>query len=933
MTMRWMITAGVGMLASGAAQASDVPLYQPAPEWVKPAPPITPAQLTASSPIMVLFDTQQRLQNGQVWRYVDTATRVASAELLAQAGTVSLPWQPDKGDLIIHRVEIIRGAERIDLLAGGKRFTVIRREQQLEQRELNGELTATMAIEGLRIGDVIHAAMSITNTDDALGGNAQTAAFLPVAPARIGYVRNRLLWPAADRVQWKSYAEGATPVLATVGGSRELVVEGTLPKQPELPGDAPVRFQRPSLIEATSFADWAAVSKTMAPLYATNGLIAPGSPLAGEVARIKAAEADPMKRAALALSLVQDQVRYLYNGMGGGNYRPQKPADTWSLRYGDCKAKTLLLLALLHAMDVDAEAAIAPAEAGDLLSGRLPSPGAFDHVVVKATIGGETLWLDGTSNGTKLADLRDSPGFRTVLPLRVAGAEPMATPFRAPARPQAEVAVELDQRAGITLPSLVTVTMKLRGPPAAMLGLAATQASAEQQRAIAQDLVGKLVGEVRLDSQTITHDTAEGVATLTATGLQTTPWERDRGRRRLTLERAIGEIGFDPDRGRPAWRAIPVSLGQPEHILFRTRVLLPSGGKGYVLSGDDALAETIAGRAIKRRATIAGDVVTVEEESATVAAELPAEAIVATRARMALAKGRMLEAVAPAELPSHAVEATQARKAGLLKPMLASYARTIANDPDDKDVYLNRARFLEGVYDRTAAIPDVTKALEIEPAAATYRWRARLYELAGDQKRQLADLEEAMKLDPASTQSIGALAQFRLDRGEKDAALAMVQERIDAGGKEAPDFLAIKADLLARAGDKDGAIAAIDEAVVASPGNPSLLNSRCWIKGTLGVQLDTALKDCTRSIELSDSSFAALDSRAMVYFRMARYDDAMADLTAALDGVPDLAASLYLRGVILGKQGKADAGRGDVASARLIAPLIDRDYARWGIKP
>lgn len=159
-----------------------------------------------------------------------------------------------------------------------------------------------------------------------------------------------------------------------------------------------------------------------------------------------------------------------------------------------------------------------------------------------------------------------------------------------------------------------------------------------------------------------------------------------------------------------------------------------------------------------------------------------------------------------------------------------------------------------------------------------------------------------------------------------------MQERIDAGGKSKPGMIALKADVLARTGDKDGAIAAIDQAVAAGPGNPRLLNSRCWIKGTLNVALDTALKDCTRSIELSDSTTAALDSRAMVFFRMNRFDDALADLNAALDNAPGLAASLYMRGLILGRQGKAE-GKADLAAARLINPRIDEDYKRYGIQP
>jgi regulator of sirC expression with transglutaminase-like and TPR domain len=98
------------------------------------------------------------------------------------------------------------------------------------------------------------------------------------------------------------------------------------------------------------------------------------------------------------------------------------------------------------------------------------------------------------------------------------------------------------------------------------------------------------------------------------------------------------------------------------------------------------------------------------------------------------------------------------------------------------------------------------------------------------------------------------------------------------------------------------------------------------------VALDTALRDCTRAIELSDSPAAALDSRAMVYFRMNRLDEAIGDLDAALETVPDMPAALYLRGVV--RKAKGDAGgSADLAAARMMAPRIDIEYAKWGVKP
>lgn len=932
--MRWLTMGAVCALATGAAQAKDVPLYQPAPDWVKPAPPITPAQLTASAPIYVLLDTQERLKDGQVWRYVDSATRVASQEIMTQAGMLNIPWQPDQGDVIVHKVEIIRGNEHIDLLAGGKRFTVLRREQKLEQREIDGTLTANMPIEGLRIGDVVHTTISVTNHDKALAENVQASAGLPAAPFRAGFTRTRFLWPADAAIRWKSYAEGGKPpVLSTVGGERELLIEGTLPKQPEQPDDAPPRFRKAPFVEVTSFADWAAVSRTMAPLYATDGLIAPGSPLAAEVARIKAAESDPLKRVALALDLVQEKVRYLYNGMAGGNYTPQTPADTWALRYGDCKAKTLLLLSLLHALDIEAEAVLAPAQAGDLLDGRLASPGAFDHVLVTAKVGDETLWLDGTMTGTKLADIRDVPAFRTVLPLRKTGAQPLAVPFRAPARPSGEAFVELDQRAGITMPILATVRMTMRGQTGAMIGLIASQATPEQTREMAQGAVNSLLGEMRLTDQSLAFDPATGIGTLTASGIVASKWERARGRKRMTLDRTVADLSFAPDRTRPAWRAIPVAIGAPDRTLYHMRLHLPGDGKGYELSGDRALEGAIAGRTVARRVAFDGATISVDDELTVVQPEIAADAIPVTRARVALAQSRSLEAVAPAVAPSHVAEVAAAKRSGALKPYELAYAKSIANDPEDKGVYTNRAYYRVGIYDYAAAIPDVSKAIEIEPDADLHLWRASLYEIAGDAKKQRADLEEAMQLAPDQSGPVTQLAQFMVDHGEKDAALAMIDERIAAGGTEAATYMSIKGDLLARTGASDAAVKTLDEAIAANPGNAGLLNSRCWIKGTMRVQLDSAIKDCTQSIELSKNRVAALDSRAMVYFRLDRLEEALTDLAAVLEEAPTQAASLYMRGVIETRQGRKAEGSADLLAARTIAPLIDRDYTRWGIRP
>ncbi|WP_288937211.1 tetratricopeptide repeat protein [uncultured Sphingomonas sp.] len=930
MMTKWVVAALLAS-ASMSAQAADKILYQPAPDWVKPAPAIDPARITADSPVLLMLDNQQRLQDGTVWAYTDTATRAATTELLGQLGTVSLTWQPAAGDLIVHRAEIIRGGDRIDLIKAGKGFSVIRREQKLEQRQLDGMLTATMAVEGLQVGDILHVVASITRKDGALGGQMQGFTPLAAAPLKIGFARARLLWPDKTAVRWKTYADGATPVETVAGGYHELTVPLPLPKPADLPSDAPARFRKLPVLEASSFGGWEDVSRVMAPLYATDGLIAPGGALAAEVAKIRAASPDPMLRTAAALRLVQDQIRYLFNGMDQGNYRPQTPAETWAARYGDCKAKTLLLLALLHGLGIEAEPVLANSQLGDLLPTRLPTPGAFDHVLVRATVGGQVLWLDGTDGGARLEDVTDTPPFRYVLPVRAAGSALIPLPMRAHARPDVELATELDESAGVDLPAPFKATVSVRGRIAQMIQAAQAQASKDDIATMTSTMLGKLIGSVTVVDRKLAYDPATGLATISATGIAYPEWKRRDQRFRSAIDHAISDFTFEPDRSRTTWRAIPAGLGDGFHYRTVTRIRLPAGGNGYALDGDQSFARPIIGATVTRTVKRDGAWLTVEDRTVSPGGEVAVEQIPAERAALAAAKGRLLSIVAPADLPSRYQRVQAARKLGGFAGLLALYDQAIADKPDEAGPLTERAWFREQIYDRPAAIADLGRALAISPTVDSYRWRARLFRDGGDNAKAFADLEAAHKLEPDSEAVIRQLALLRADTGQTDAALDLVQARIDAGGEDKARMMALKADVLARAGNKDAAIATIDQAVAASPGNPQLLNSRCWIKGTLDVALDTALKDCTRAIELSDSTYDALDSRAMVYFRMNRLDDALADLSAALDAEPDMAQSLYMRGVIASKQGHD--GKADLLAARTLSPRIDDDYRRYGIVP
>ncbi|WP_293879736.1 DUF3857 domain-containing protein, partial [Sphingomonas sp.] len=315
---RWIMCALATFFVSDA-MAGDVPLYQPAPLWVIPALLPDTTKLTAESPAIVMYDMQQRIEDGLLSSYVDGATRISSPEMLAQFATLTVPWAPDKGDLIVHELSILRGGQRIDVLAQGQKFTVLRREQMLEQRELTGILTATLAIEGLQVGDTLHFRATTTSRDNALAGRVQSLAQIIAAPARVGYAHMRFSWPTASAPKWKLLADGIDARAIKKGAYTELSLALPAPKPPEIPDDTPVRYRHPPLIELSTFGSWDDVSKVMAPLYKTEGTIVPGSPVAAEVDAIIKLESTPLGRAERALELVQDRIRYLAVGMDGGN--------------------------------------------------------------------------------------------------------------------------------------------------------------------------------------------------------------------------------------------------------------------------------------------------------------------------------------------------------------------------------------------------------------------------------------------------------------------------------------------------------------------------------------------------------------------------------------------------------------------------------------
>ncbi len=411
-----LLVTALAVAAGPALANNNQVLRGPVPSWVV-ASELLPVPEGATG--LVYVRRQERLVHFDargLASYFAYRMRILHPNAL-QLGNLQVAWNPADGAPTVHAIRVHRGDQVIDVLETAS-FEILRREGQLEAASLDGVLTAVLRIPDLRVGDEVEVALTTREADPTLGGNdAGQIGLSPEPPP--GRYRIGLSWEAGHEPRLQMTPDMSAAAVRRSGG---ITFDFDDPTPVTPPNDAPPRYRWQRMVEYSDYPDWAAISRHFAPLYAAAARLDPESPVKQEARRIAAAHSDPLERARAALRLVQQQVRYVYVGLDGGNYTPATADQTWQRRYGDCKGKTALLLALLGELGIVGEPVLVNNNGGDDgLDERLPNPGMFDHVLVRAHIGGADYWLDGTLPPVAAPSLEPVIGYRWTLPITAQG--------------------------------------------------------------------------------------------------------------------------------------------------------------------------------------------------------------------------------------------------------------------------------------------------------------------------------------------------------------------------------------------------------------------------------------------------------------------------------------------------------------------------------
>jgi hypothetical protein len=605
------------------AEPSKDVRYGAVPPWVQPiASPATDVKAADAIFRMVYQDQQERVGKGAIESYSAYRLKILKPEALP-LGNIRLVWSPNAGTATVHHIRIIRDGAIIDVLKQAK-LKVLERETGLEQSVLDGNLTATLQVPDLRVGDELEFAATITRTEPAFGTHNAGVAQMP-ATGVPGIFRYRLQWPATTAMATLLTKDlpPATPKIE--GGFKTLNIE--LRDPPTVPDieRAPPRYNVHRTIEYSDYAGWSDLSKQMWPLFDRASRLGPGSPIRPEAAKIAAAASDPIARAEAALRLVQDQVRYVYVGLDGGNYLPASADETWARRFGDCKAKTVLLIALLRELGIQAEPVIVNSKGGDGTNEHLPDPQLFDHMLVRARVANKTYWLDGTRLGDRHLDMIPEPDFLWALPLSATGSDLVKVPESDTRYPQSISIVDIDATGGFAKEGTWIVKQVIHGDAAFAIETSlATVSPADAERAV-KSYFREGMSDVDATEVSWRYDERHSTIVLGLKGTGKVDWEgNDTDGHSLTL---IGGGFYAPDKlERPkdqdqnaAW-----SVTYPKFRCNVTTVHLPSPTKGFHWTySSDPVNRRLAGVIYWRTAGLRNNVVRLVQSSHSFEREIP----------------------------------------------------------------------------------------------------------------------------------------------------------------------------------------------------------------------------------------------------------------------------------------------------------------------
>lgn len=585
--------------------------------------------------------------------------------------------------------------------------------------------------------------------------------------------------------------------------------------------------------------------------------------------------------------------------MGTGGYVPASAETTWSRRFGDCKGKTALLIALLDELGIEADPVLVHSRIGDALPQLLPMVGYFDHVIVRAKVAGKTYWLDGTRSGDGDLDRIPVPAFEWGLPL-TRGASLMAIVQPPLAEPDTETAIAIDARKGVFAPAPFRVDRTFRGDVARGLNTLHSRLSRAQFDQTMRDYWRQWYDYVEIQSVDSAFNKDRAELRLSMTGEATIDW--DEGWFFVPGSTIAYEPKFDRADGR--FREAPFEIAYPDWERTQVTIQLPRGFATGEQKVPQPIKETLAGVEYIREIEVDAAEFRLRAEERAIAPEVSYQDALAAKARLKALYDDDVHLRIPAGYPL-----TDADFAGLALRKPASASEFIWRG----NIYLDAAKFDE-------AIADFTEAHGRDP---TNKWALANRGMAHAWKREFAEAERDLAageaIDPGNAVVLRARGLLAAFKGDFELAEELFTKSL---ARERGNSFALghRAVALTNQRKFEQAVADLNMILERQPRNAFALAQRASAYRALGDK-DKALADAEAALKAGSTSAELRLLRANLFRDLGKHDLVIREAELLMQENPASDYALVAAGKIFSAEGRRDRALEAHDRALKIKPL------------
>ncbi len=396
----FLILATVFLPSLKALDNGSIPVSA-RPQWTQPvtcdpAATIDPS-LVDYGYYYLLVDQQIHVEQKQDYRHY--AFRVINNAGLTDASQIELSWEPSYEQFTLHSLSVWRNGTKHEW-TNRIRWKEIQKEESLDILQYKETRTMLLVLEDIRVNDVVEYEFSITGTNPIFG-DMTAGSFHHGYNYPMDTVHFRLLVDPRRPLSIKQHVrELPVSKVTTADGLHEYVWHEKNSPEVKAEERTPPWFWTYPWIEYSQWQSWEEVREWGTKLFAlsASGDAATGlAELSERIAKDRGTGQGREERLIDLLRFVQNDIRYFGIEIGINSHKPRKPLEVAASRFGDCKDKALLFSELARLDGWDVVATLVHSDAGRSINDRLPSPYAFNHVIVKLTDqNGYRYWYDPT---------------------------------------------------------------------------------------------------------------------------------------------------------------------------------------------------------------------------------------------------------------------------------------------------------------------------------------------------------------------------------------------------------------------------------------------------------------------------------------------------------------------------------------------------------